>query len=324
MGTPPVGDVMFHDDPSVNRLQDRIADLLGKEAALFVPSGTMANQIALRVLTRPGDDVVVGAETHVAWHELGAAAVNSGVQFTVAGRGGIFTAAEFLATYKAPGHVVIPSTALVVIENTHNRGGGIVFPHKDSIAICEAARQLGVYSYLDGARLFNAAVATALTLRELAEPIDMASVALSKGLGCPAGSVLAGCALHMPRGVRARGMFGGAMRQVGILAAAGLYALDHNVARLSEDHSNARLMAERLAGVRGVKIDLSTAQTNIVVMRLEEGAPDAATVVARAKERGVWVAALAPRAIRAVTHLNVTREQCRQAADLLAGAIERS
>jgi threonine aldolase len=323
MAAAPVGDDMYREDPSVNRLQDRIAELLGKEAALFVPSGTMANQVALRVLTRPGDDVIVGQEAHIAWHELGAAAVNSGVQFTVAGKGGTFTAADFLAAYKAPGHVVIPSTALVVIENTHNRGGGVVFPHQDSIAVCEAAAQLGVRSYLDGARLFNAAAATELTLGELAEPFDMVSVALSKGLGCPAGSVLAGRALDMPRAVRARGMFGGAMRQVGILAAAGLYALDRNLVRISDDHANARLLAERLASVRGVSLELSTVQTNIVVFRLEDGAPDAAIAVARAKEDGVLIAALGPRTLRAVTHLDVTREQCRKAADLLARAIER-
>jgi threonine aldolase len=323
MATAQVGDDMYREDPSVNRLQDRIAELLGKEAALFVPSGTMANQVALRVLTRPGDDVVVGQEAHVAWHELGAAAVNSGVQFTVAGKGGTFTAGEFLEVYKPPGHVVIPSTALVSIENTHNRGGGVIFPHQDAIAVCEAAAQLGVRSYLDGARLFNAAAATDLTLGELAEPFDMVSVSLSKGLGCPAGSVLAGRALDMPRAVRARGMFGGAMRQVGILAAAGLYALDHNVARVSDDHANARLLAERLANVRGVRLDLATEQTNIVVFRLEEGVRDAASVVARAKEEGVLVAALAPRTVRAVTHLDVTSEQCRRAADLLARVIEQ-
>ncbi|HYB10830.1 MAG TPA: GntG family PLP-dependent aldolase [Alphaproteobacteria bacterium] len=323
MATAEVGDDMYREDPSVNRLQDRIAELLGKEAALFLPSGTMANQVALRVLTRPGDDVVVGQEAHVAWHELGAAAVNSGVQFTVAGSGGTFTAADFLATYKAPGHVVIPSTALVALENTHNRGGGIVFPHQDSLAVCQAAAHLGVRSYLDGARLFNAAAATDLTPGELAEPFDMVSVSLSKALGCPAGSVLAGRALDMPRAVRARGMFGGAMRQVGILAAAGLYALDRNLARIADDHANARLLAERLADVRGVRIDKSTVQTNIVVFRLEEGAPDAANVVSRAKAEGVLIAALAPRTVRAVTHLDVSREHCSRAADLLARVIEQ-
>ena len=144
MAEAPVGDDQYGEDPTVNRLQTRIAELLGKEAALFVPSGTMANQIALKLLTRPGDEVVVGDEAHIVWHESGAAAANSGVQFTVVGRGGLFTAADFKAAYKAPGHVVFPPTTLVAIENTHNRGGGVVFPQAEAVAICEAARALGV------------------------------------------------------------------------------------------------------------------------------------------------------------------------------------
>ena len=156
MAAAPVGDDQYGEDPSVNRLQERIAELLGKEAALFVPSGTMANQIGLKILTRPGDDVIVGEEAHIVWHESGAAAANSGVQFTVVGRGGLFTAADLRAAYKPPGHIVFPPTSLVAIENTHNRGGGVVFPQSEAVAICAAARELGLASYLDGARLFNA------------------------------------------------------------------------------------------------------------------------------------------------------------------------
>src|SRR5205807_3851204 len=219
-------------DPSVNRLQQRIAELLGKEAALFVPSGTMANQIGLKLLTRPGDDVVVGEEPHVIWHEAGAAAANSGIQFTTVGRGGLFTAADFRDGYKPPGHIVYPPTTVVAIENTHNRGGGVVFPQDETAAICAAARELGVGTYLDGARLFNAAAASGRRLAELAAPFDLVSVALSKGLGCPIGSVLAGRASDIEKAVRARRMFGGALRQAGIVAAAGLYALDHNLTRL--------------------------------------------------------------------------------------------
>src|SRR5216683_1171977 len=213
----PVGDDQYGEDPSVNRLQERIADLVGKEAALFVPSGTMANQIGLKLLTRPGDDVVVGDEAHIAWHESGAAAANSGIQFTVVGRGGLFTAADFRAAYKAPGHVVFPPTTLVTIENTHNRGGGVVFPQGEAVAICNAARELGMASYLDGARLFNVAAAGGARLADLARPFDLVGVALSKGLGCPVGSLIVGHAADIVRGVRARRMFGGAMRQSGIL-----------------------------------------------------------------------------------------------------------
>jgi threonine aldolase len=323
MAAAPVGDDQYGEDPSVNRLQERIAELLGKEAALFVPSGTMANQIGLKVLTRPGDEVVLGHEAHMVWHESGAGAANSGVQFTPVGSGGFFTAADLCATYKPPGHIVFPPTTLVAIENTHNRGGGVVFPQQDAAAVCTTARELGMASYLDGARLFNAAAASARSLAELAAPFDLVSVALSKGLGCPVGSVLAGGQAAIDRAHRARRMFGGAMRQAGILAAAGLWALDHNLDRLGEDHANARLLAEQLAGLRGVELDLATVQSNIVIFHMAKNAPDAATIVARAQELGVLVSAFASRTLRAVTHLDVSREQCRRAADLLAAVIER-
>jgi threonine aldolase len=322
MAAAPVGDDQYGEDPSVNRLQERIADLLGKEVALFVPSGTMANQIGLKILTRPGDEVILGDEAHIVWHESGAGAANSGVQFSVVGRGGLFTAADLRTAYKPPDHIVFPPTTLVAVENTHNRGGGVVFPQEDAVAICDAARELGMASYLDGARLFNTAAASGQALAELALPFDVVSVALSKGLGCPVGSVIAGRRGDISRAVRARRMFGGAMRQSGILAAAGLWALDHNFARLAEDHANARLLAERLAGYRGVSLDLKTVQSNIVIFHMEEGAPDAATVVARAQEVGVLVSAFGARTVRAVTHLDVSREQCRQAADRLAEVIE--
>ena len=224
-----VGDDQYGEDPTVNLLQERIASLLGKEAALFVPSGTMANQIGLRLLTRPGDEVVVGAEAHMVWHEAGASAANAGVQFTVAGQGGAFKEQDFRTAFKPAGHFVFPPTTLVAIENTHNRGGGVVFPQEDVVAICAAARSLGAASYLDGARLFNVAVASNLSLAELAAPFDVVSVALSKGLGCPAGSLIAGTAAAMRGAVRVRRMLGGAMRQSGILAAAGLYALDQGI-----------------------------------------------------------------------------------------------
>jgi len=323
MAEAPVGDDQYGEDPSVNRLQERVAALLGKEAALFVPSGTMANQIALKILTRPGDEVVVGDEAHIVWHESGAAAANSGVQFAVVGEGGLFTVDDFKSAYKAPGHIVFPPTTLVAIENTHNRGGGVVFPQSEAVAICEAARTLGVASYLDGARLFNAAAASGARLAELAAPFDLVGVALSKGLGCPVGSLLAGRSADIGRAVRARRMFGGAMRQSGILAAAGLYALDHNLQRLPEDHANARLIAERVALVHGVRLDLATVQSNIVIFRLDSGMPDAGALVARARSEGVLVSAFAARTVRAVTHLNVSEAQCRRAGEILAAILER-
>jgi threonine aldolase len=321
MAEAPVGDDQYGEDPTVNRLQARVAELLGKEAALFLPSGTMANQAALQALTRPGDDVVVGEEAHIVWHESGASAANAGVQFTVVGKGGLFTAADLEAAVKPAGPIVFPPTTLVAIENTHNRGGGLVFPQTEVEAICAAARRLGIATYLDGARLFNVAAATNTSLADLARPFDLVSVALSKGLGCPVGSLLAGRKDAIARALRARRMFGGALRQAGILAAAGLYALDHNLARLPEYHANARALAERLAVTKGLLLDLATVQTNIVILRTTADAPDAATVAARAKEAGVLVSVFAKRTIRAVAHLDVTRAQCLRAAEVLSRII---
>jgi len=313
----PVGDDQYGEDPSVNLLQERIAALLGKDAALFVPSGTMANQIALKILTERGDDVIVGREAHLVLHESGAGAANSGVQFTEAGEGGLFTAADFLAAFKPADHQVMPPTTLVAIENTHNRGSGVVFPQEDILAICKEASRLGVKTMCDGARLFNASVASGLSLAELAVPFDAVTVALSKGLGCPVGSLVAGSRDLMKRARRARRHFGGAMRQSGILAAAGLYALDHHLPRLSKDHANARIIAERMAKVPGVQIDLAKIQSNIVIFSLGDGLPDASAVVARAKEKGVLVNVFGARKVRAVTHLNVSREDCSRAAEIL-------
>jgi len=318
MAEAPVGDDQYGEDPTVIALQERIADLLGKEAALFLASGTMANQIALKLLAAPGDEVVLGDEMHVVWHETGAAPVNAGVQFRVVGRGGLFAAADVAAAFKPRDHVIFPPTTLVVVENTHNRGGGLVFPQQDVVAICERARELGMAAYCDGARLFNAAIASGRSLEELARPFDMVSVALSKGLGCPVGSVIAGRRTDIARAVRQRRMLGGAWRQAGILAAAGLHALDHNLDRLAEDHANARLIAEAIAGLPGIRLDLATVQTNIVVFRLEDGVPDAAVLVAAAAGRGVLLMPFGPRIVRATTHLDVTAEQCRHAAQVIA------
>jgi threonine aldolase len=322
MAAAPVGDDQFGEDPTINQLQARIAALLGKPSALWLPTGTMANQVALKVLTRPGDDVVVSRESHAVWHEAGAGAANAGVQFTEIGAGGTFTAAEFLSARKPRGHMLYPPTTLLEIENTHNRGGGVVFPQDEAERVCAAARADEVATFLDGARLWNAAVATARTPADLAAPFDLVSVALSKGLGAPGGSLLAGSTDLLSRAVRHRRMLGGAMRQVGIFAAAGLYALDHHVQRLAEDHANARVLAERLAGSARIVIDLASVQTNIVLFSLPPDAPDARTVVEAARERGVLVVAFGPRIVRAVAHLDVSKRQCEQAAAILVEIAE--
>ena len=321
MAAAPVGDDQYGEDPTTNVLQQRIAELLGKEAALWLPSGTMANQVALRVLTRPGDDVIVSRECHAVWHETGGSAANAGVQFTEIGSAGTFTVDQFLAACKPRGHAIYPPTTLLEFENTHNRSGGIVFAQRDAVTLCTAARERSIATFLDGARLWNAAVASGLSVAELAEPFDLVAVALSKGLGAPGGSLLAGSRELIERATRYRRMFGGAMRQTGIYAAAGLYALDHHRARLVEDHANAQRIARRLSESQRIDIDLATVQTNIIVFRLREGAPDAATVVERARERGVLLFPFGARTLRAVTHLDVTAEQCDRAAQVLSDTI---
>jgi threonine aldolase len=321
MAAAPVGDDQFGEDPTINELQSRIAALLGKEAALWLPSGTMANQVALRVLTRPGDDVIVSRESHAVWHETGGGGANAGVQFTEVGNGGRFSANEFVAAIKPRDHMLYPPTTLVQVENTHNRAGGIVIDRDEASRICIAARERRITTFLDGARLWNAAVATGETLAELAAPFDMTAVALSKGLGAPAGTMLAGPRDVMRDCVRHRRMLGGAMRQVGILGAAGLYALDHHLDRLPEDHENAKLIASRLRNLQHVTLAADPVETNIVIFSLKPGAPDAAAVIAAARAQGVLVVAFGSRTVRAVTHRDVTREQCERAASALVDAV---
>lgn len=318
MAAAAVGDEQYGEDPTLNALHERCAALLGKEDALWLPSGTMANQVALRVLARPGDEVITGREAHAGWHEAGGAAANAGVQIVEVGSGGLFSAEAFEAAIKPRGLPVFPPTTVVEIENTHNRGGGCVFPQDEVLRICAAARARGIATFLDGARLWNAAVASARSEAELAAPFDLVAVAFSKGLGAPGGSLLAGSKDLIVQAQRQRRMLGGTMRQTGIYAAAALHGIQHHRARLAEDHAAARGFAERLARARGVLLDLATVQTNIVVFRLAPGAVlDAAALVAKARERGVLLNAFAARTVRAVTHLDVTAAQALRAADLL-------
>jgi threonine aldolase len=321
MAAAPVGDDQFGEDPTINELQARVAGLLGKDAALWLPSGTMANQVALRALTRPGDDVIVSRESHAVWHETGGGGANAGVQFTEIGCAGRFTASEFVDAVKQRDHMLFPPTTLVEVENTHNRAGGIVIDQDEATRICAAARQRQITSFLDGARLWNAAVASGRSVADLAAPFDVVSVALSKGLGAPAGTMLAGPRDVIRDSIRHRRMFGGAMRQIGILGAAGLYALDHHLDRLADDHVNAQLIASRLRSHSHVRLAADPVETNIVIFSLAADAPDAAAVVAGARTHGVLVVAFGRRIVRAVTHLDVTREQCAQAAAVLLDVI---
>lgn len=315
-----VGDDVYGEDPTVAALERRVAELLGKEAALFVPSGTMGNQLAILTSTRRGDEVVVGEGAHCAWFESGAGAALSGVQFATAGRGGFFTAEELDAAAK-PGAYYYPRTSLVAVENTHNRAGGRIFPQREILRIAERARTRGLKLHLDGARLWNASVATGTPVGELAAPFDTVSVCFSKGLGAPVGSALAGSRAQIVEAHRLRKMLGAGMRQVGLLAAAALHALDRHVARLADDHAHARLFAGELRGALTTSgVTVSEPETNIVTADVPAGTSDRA--IALAKERGVLLGTIATDRLRAVFHLDVDRDAALAAARALAQAID--
>jgi threonine aldolase len=317
-----VGDDVLGEDPTVDRLQRRAAELLGHEAAVFVPSGSMANQIALLLHCSRGDEVIVGEGAHTAFHEAGAAAAIAGVQLVAVGTGGrgIFTGDDVAAAARTESRLA-PPTRLVCVENTHNRGGGVVWPAEALDSVVAAARARGLLLHLDGARLLNASVASGRTPADLATPFDTVTLSFSKGLGAPAGSVLAGRWPEIDRAVRLRKMLGGGMRQVGILAAGALWALDHNRSRIAEDHANARLLAERLAGLPGLAVDPAGVDTNIVMVDLVPPAPSASVLVSRLEARGVRTFAFGPRRLRLVTHLDVDRDACLAAAARFADVL---
>ena len=313
----PVGDDVYGEDPTAHRLEARAAEILGKEAAVFTPTGTMANQIALALHCRPGDEVVVGVGAHLVLYEVAAGAALAGVQFVEVGEGGLFGPEDLEAAIK-PDLSFFPETTLVAMENTHNRGGGRVFPQEDIAAIAELARSRGLGVHLDGARIWNAAAATGRSEAELSAPADTVTACFSKGLGAPVGSVLAGSAELIWRARRIRRRLGGGMRQVGVLCAAALHALEHHRARIVEDHAHARLLAEGVDRAEGLRCELSTVETNIVNFEVEAGA--AQPVVDRAARKGVLVSAVGPSTIRAVTHIEVSREQVERSVELLGQA----
>lgn len=317
-----VGDDQYQDDRETNLLQEEIAQRLGKESALWVPSGTMANQIALRVATNPGDDVIVSTQSHAVWHEAGAGAANASVQFTEIGSAGRFTASDFENAIKPPNHHIYPPTTMVQIENTHNRCGGGVFDFDELNAICDLAKGAGVFSYLDGARLWNAAIFGGQSVAALAAPFDAVMVSMSKGLGAPGGSVLAGNADFIQSAIRQRRMLGGAMRQTGYYAAAGRFALKNNIARLFEDHAHAGQMARLVSESQYIELDMSSVCTNIVVFKLNEWAISAFSLEAALKEHGVLVNALDNRTIRLVSHLGVDEKDCIFAANAVVRLVE--
>jgi threonine aldolase len=312
-----VGDDVYGEDPTVNELEERVAALLGKDAAVFVPSGTMGNQIALQVHTRRGDEVIVGEDAHVAADESGAAAAWAGVQFRVAGHGGIFTAADLEAALHEP-DMHCPRQRLVALENPHNRAGGRVFPASEAAAIAAMARARGLGSHLDGARLWNAAVASGVSPAAIAAPFDTVNVCFSKGLGAPIGSALAGSRALVAEARHFRKMFGGGMRQAGVIAAAALFALEHNRERLAEDHAHARQLEAALREVRGA-FQLVAAETNQV--NVETPGIPAERLVEAAARRGVLVGAMGKERTRAVTHLDLAASDVPMAARALAEAL---
>ncbi|MEX2206195.1 MAG: low-specificity L-threonine aldolase [Myxococcota bacterium] len=294
-----VGDDVYGEDPTVNRLQTLAAVRLGKEAALFVPSGTMANQIALRALTEPGDAAIAARDAHMVLYESGGAAALAGVQLVEIGESGSFgPEALRQAVYPADDHFA--RTRALLIENTHNRSGGRVFPFELLQRVSEAARTLGLRMHMDGARLFNAEAATGIEAARWAEPFDTVSFCLSKGLGAPVGSLVVGSRALITRAHRFRKQQGGGMRQAGILAAAGVFALEHHTKRLADDHANAKRLAVGLAEVPGVVVP-APPETNIVLFQRS----DAASFSAALRARGVLVNPVAVDALRAVTHLDV-------------------
>lgn len=318
-----VGDEQRDEDPTVLALCERVADLLGMEAALFLPSGTMCNQIAYLVHCRPGDEIIAAANAHVFGSEGAGASALAGAQFrTIQTPDGIFAASDVEAAIRAPRHRS-PRSRVVSVEQTANRGGGSVWPTAALAEVAAAAHARGLAAHLDGARLPNAAIASGQCAAEHARSMDSAWIDLSKGLGCPVGGVLAGSREFIAEAWFWKHRLGGAMRQAGFLAAAGLYALDHNYERLADDHDNARLFGE-IVSAAGVPVFPETIATNILFIDVAGYFIDAAEISSRLAGHGVRLGVETPTRMRAVTHLDVTREQVERAARHLAQILEEA
>jgi len=311
-----VGDDVHGDDPTVNELEKRTAEILGMAAAVYMPSGSMTNQVAIRTHTEPGDEILLDANGHAFFYEAGTPAAVSGVMCRLLpGVRGIFTADDVKAALR-PRNVHFPPTKLVLMENTHNRGGGSIWPLEQIDAVADVARQANLKLHLDGARLWNASVAAGIPERDYARYFDSVSVCFSKVLGAPVGSVLAGSAAFIDRARRFRKMFGGGMRQAGIIAAGALYALNHQRDRLADDHTNARRFAEGIAPLPGIDLDPATVETNIIIFRFTNR--PAAQLADELHRAGVYLLATGPDTLRAVTHLDVSAEQIDEAVSIFA------
>ena len=321
MSSAEVGDDVYGEDPTVNLLQDKTADILGKEAALFVPSGVMANQLAIKIHTQPGDEVIVESESHIFNFETAGAAFLSHVQLhTVTGNHGILKAEQITQSIRSPIYYN-PRTSLVCLENTHNKAGGTIYPLEEIKSISELARNRNIALHLDGARLWNASVASGIMPKEYARFFDTVSVCFSKGLGAPVGSALAGTREKIEKARKYRKIFGGGMRQAGILAAGALFALEHNRERLKEDHKKAKLLAEKLQRVLGIHIDQEYVQTNIIVIDIKARKESSGDILAKLKTKGLLLSEMGSTTLRAVTHLDVSMEQINSAAEIIQSVL---
>jgi threonine aldolase len=323
MAEAPVGDEQLGEDPTVNELQAMVAELLGKEAALFLPSGTMCNAIAIKIHTQPGDEIILDRYAHPYSSEGGGPAALAGVSCAlIDGERGVFTAAQVAALIRDTGPHS-PQSRLVSIENTTNRGSGKVWPFENVAEIATFAHGRGLRTHMDGARLMNAVVASGISGAEWAAQMDTVWLDLSKGLGCPVGGVLAGSSADMVRARRVKHLYGGAMRQAGIIAAAGVYALRHNVDRLAEDHANARYQAQGLTQIPGIKVNPDDIETNIVFFDVSETGRSGAEITAETKPRGVRMGGRGT-SIRAVTHLDITRADIDRTLELLDDVVRNA
>lgn len=315
-----VGDVVFGEDPTVKELEARTAEILGKEAGVYMPSGTMSNQVALRTHTEPGDEIIIEEQGHVYYYEGGGPAALSGVMCRlIRGERGIFTS-DAVSKLLRIEDIHFPRTKLICLENTHNRGGGSIWPMDRIEEIAILAKEKNLTMHLDGARLWNASAATGISEREYARHFDSVSVCFSKGLGAPVGSALCGSAEFIKRARRFMKQFGGYMRQAGIIAAGARYALEHHRKRLPEDHANAKLLAKGLAGIPGIELDISSVQTNIVLFSYRGF--NTVDFMFKAHANGVFVLPADNDTLRAVTSLAVSREDVLKAVELIKNALK--
>jgi len=311
-----VGDDVFKEDPTVNKLEQFAADLLGKEAALYVSSGVMGNQICLNVLTNPGDEVICERDAHIFNYESGSPATLSGVQLNpIDGKYGIITVEQVEPFIRPSSAYYMPKTKVIEIENTHNRAGGTIWPIENIISMKGLAKKYNLYFHLDGARIWNASVAAGISVKEYASHFDSISCCLSKGLGAPVGSIIAGSKEFIKEAYRIRKAWGGGMRQAGIIAAAGLYALQNNIDRLKDDHEKAKFLAERINANPNLEIDMKAVQTNILLFHpknisVEEG-------IKKSKDKGLLLSIGKVDLIRAIAHLDVSFNDVKKAADII-------